>query len=118
MLFPLDTVVAYLTGIFPGLKRDASTLRWPDRGGVSTLQVESINYRTPDDLTVSEVVTLTHRSMQLVAVPAQATSQLNKWAAMGALLAGEGSAEGVWVSKVGIFSCNRVKVTLRHKNTG
>jgi hypothetical protein len=104
MLFPLDLVAQYLTGIFPGLERDGAMLRWSDRGGVSSLQVEAIDYQTPAGLTVSEVVTLLHRSAQLLRVSAETCSQLNRWAALGALLAGTDGAEGMWASKVGIFA--------------
>jgi len=107
MLFPLDEVTRYLTGIFPRLEREGALLRWPDRGGVSTLQVEAIDYQTADGHNVKEVVTLLHRSVQLLGVPAQACSQLNKWATMGALLAGVRDAEGVWASKVSIFATDQ-----------
>ncbi len=88
MLFPLDEVSRHLSGIFPKLEREGALLSWPDRGGVSTLQVEAIDYQTHEGLKVSEVVTLLHRSVQLLGVPAQVCSQLNKLTTMGALLAG------------------------------
>lgn len=104
MLFPLDEVTRYLTGVFPGLERDGAMLRWSDRGGVSTLQVEAIDFRASGEQRVSEVVTVLHRSVQLLGVPAEVCSQLNKWSAMGALLTSEKGAEGVWASKVSIFA--------------
>jgi hypothetical protein len=100
-------VTRYLTGIFPRLEREGALLCWPDRGGVSTLQVEAIDYQTADGHNVKEVVTLLHRSVQLVGVPAQVCSQFNRWATMGALLAGVKDAEGVWASKVSIFATDQ-----------
>ena len=108
MLFPLDEVTRYLTGIFPKLEREGALLRWPDRGGVSTLQVEAVDHHTADGRQVSEVVMLLHCSVQLLGVTAQVCSQINRWATMGALLAGSQGAEGVWTSKVGIFATDSI----------
>lgn len=107
MLFPLDTVAAYLGGIFPRLERAGDLLRWPDRGGVSSLQVETTDYRTADNRSVVEIVTLLHRSTALQGVSPQTCRELNRFAAMGALLMGTSAAERVWASKIGIFDTDQ-----------
>jgi len=102
MLFPLDQVEQYLQGIFASLERDSSTLRWPDHGGQSTLSVDAVDAAAPGAAAISEVVTLTHRSREYSGLSVRACSELNRYAAMGLLMAGANNAPGLWISKVGI----------------
>lgn len=107
-MFPLTYAEKYLAGVFTTLERDGLALRWSDHGGESALRVEPIARVATDGALLSEVVTLTHRSVQFAGLSAQARSQLNRWAALGALVPGEGNAEGQWSTKVGIFSTDQV----------
>ena len=102
MLFPLDQAERYLAGSFAALERDASALRWADHAGQSTLRIESVNTTTPGGTAISEVATLTHRSREYSGLSARACSELNRYAAMGLLMAGESNAQGLWISKIGI----------------
>lgn len=114
-LFPLDNAEAHLRSFTNGLKRDGNVLRWPSHDGVTELAVRDIHENISDGRVVSELVTLTHISAALDGVPPAAAAELNKLAAMSALIPrgnswlipGSGHASGRLVSKAGVFDTDR-----------
>lgn len=63
--------------------------------------------QTLDKLLVTEIVTLTHSNPQLASLSAQVTGQLNRLAALSALVFGDHDGQGQLVCKTGIFSTDQ-----------
>lgn len=103
-LFPLDYAEEYLGRSIPQLERDGLTLRWPAFDGVTELSVQPVDERTPDGLTISEIVTLTHQSRLLAATPPEMCAVLNQLATLSALTPGGPGQPTLLRAKVGIFS--------------
>jgi hypothetical protein len=103
-LFPLDYAEQYFARAIPGLQRDGLTLRWPAFDGVTELTVQPVNEPTSDGLTISEIVTLTHRSPLLADADAATCALLNRLATLSALTPGSNGEPTVLRAKVSIFS--------------
>jgi hypothetical protein len=106
-LFPLDRAESYLRPDRAGLERDGNCLRWPDRDGVTELQVVPVAHRTLDGRLVSELVTLTHTSPALSSLDARTAMLWNQWATLSALVPAYDEQPTRLVCKVGVFSTDR-----------
>lgn len=103
-LFPFDYAEQYLARANPGLERDGLTLRWPAFDGVTELTVLPVNERTSHGLTISEIVTLTHRSPLLADADAASYALLNRLATLSALTPENYGEPTVLRARLSIFS--------------
>ncbi|MBL8224828.1 MAG: hypothetical protein JNM50_05805 [Chromatiales bacterium] len=103
-LFPLDHAEQYLGRAIANVERDGLTLRWPAFDGVTELTVEPVNEQTSDGLTISEIVTLTHRSPLLAVADDQTCAALNRLTTLSALTPGNPGEPTVLRARISIFS--------------
>jgi hypothetical protein len=107
MLFPLQDAAAYLSACAFRLEQVNKGFRWKQHGGVTTLQVEPIEFRTIDGYVVQEIVTAKHSSPLLDSLPHESVSLLNRWATGSAIVSADDSGRWELVCKIGIFSDDR-----------
>ncbi len=106
-LFPIDNAEQYLRGFNKDVERVSSVIRWPSFDGVTELRIEDLQKTTMDGLVVSEMVTITHTSPVLQALPPEMAPHLNKWASLSTLVPAQDNTLTRLVCKVGIFSTDR-----------
>jgi hypothetical protein len=102
-MFPFEQAQAFIRQTCPSLVREGNVLRWPSGDGVSELEVRDLQIRSPDGLTVRQIVTLTHTSAPLQSADADLIASINTWSTISALVPGDGHFPAQFVSKVGIF---------------